>query len=58
MNMKRLLTAVLLATATVLAIVSCSDGKKSKVPSEVTLSKEVLMDKIKGAWAGQIIGCT
>ena len=25
---------------------------------QVTLDKEVLMDKIRGAWAGQVIGCT
>ena len=24
----------------------------------VTISKERLMDKIKGSWAGQTIGCT
>ena len=28
------------------------------IPEKVTLSKEVLMDKIKGGWAGQTIGCT
>ena len=27
-------------------------------PKEVTISKDVLMDKIKGGWAGQAIGCT
>jgi hypothetical protein len=27
-------------------------------PESFTLSKEVLMDKIKGGWAGQVIGCT
>ncbi len=26
--------------------------------NEVTITKEVLMDKIKGGWAGQTIGCT
>ena len=50
---------LLIAAAALLALVSCADGsKKNSIPSEVTLSKEVLMDKIKGAWAGQIIGCT
>ena len=30
-----------------------------KAPSDqVTLEKDVLMDKIRGAWAGQVIGCT
>ena len=32
--------------------------KKSHIPSRITLSKEELMDKIKGGWAGQVIGCT
>jgi ADP-ribosylglycohydrolase len=27
-------------------------------PEEFTLSKDVLLDKIKGGWAGQVIGCT
>lgn len=27
-------------------------------PERITLSKEVLFDKIKGGWAGQTIGCT
>ena len=53
--MKRLL----IAAAAILAIASCASSKQaSTIPSEVTLSKAVLMDKIKGAWAGQIIGCT
>ena len=26
--------------------------------SSVTISKSVLQDKIKGGWAGQVIGCT
>lgn len=37
-----------------LLFVSCND----KAPAEVTISKESLMDKIKGGWAGQAIGCT
>ncbi len=28
------------------------------MPEKVTMSKEVLFDKIKGGWAGQTIGCT
>ena len=27
-------------------------------PRTVSMSRDVLMDKIKGAWAGQTIGCT
>ena len=50
---------ILVIAATILTIVSCTSPKDTaKIPSEVTLSKDVLMDKIKGAWAGQIIGCT
>ena len=33
-------------------------GAKSRVPARVTLSQDALMDKIRGAWAGQVIGCT
>jgi len=29
-----------------------------KYPAEFTLSKDALLDKIKGGWAGQVIGCT
>ena len=28
------------------------------IPDTLSMSKEVLMDKIKGGWAGQAIGCT
>jgi len=60
MNMRTNLLSIL--SACVLAIVACSCGEKtaktSTVPSEVTLTKEKLMDKIKGGWAGQMIGCT
>ncbi len=27
-------------------------------PEHITLSKDVLFDKIRGGWAGQTIGCT
>jgi len=39
-------------------LVSCGGDTASPIPSEVTVSKDVLKDKILGAWAGQIIGCT
>ena len=32
--------------------------KKQSLPETVTISSEMLMDKIKGGWAGQTIGCT
>lgn len=49
----------LCATVCAAMFVSCqSSGEKSALPEQVTLSKEVLLDKIKGGWAGQAIGCT
>jgi len=33
-------------------------AQASILPEEITISNEVLMDKIKGGWAGQVIGCT
>jgi hypothetical protein len=40
--------------------ISCSSQPREKenVSAEYMLSKEVLLDKIKGGWAGQTIGCT
>ncbi|MBQ8864426.1 MAG: ADP-ribosylglycohydrolase family protein [Rikenellaceae bacterium] len=32
--------------------------ESTKIPSRVTMSREVLLDKIKGGWAGQVLGCT
>ncbi len=40
---------------------SCNQQKKETkkdIPSEMTITKQQLMDKIKGGWAGQTIGCT
>ena len=31
---------------------------KQNMPAQITISKSQLMDKIKGGWAGQTIGCT
>ena len=38
----------------------CHTGVKTvpEASKDVTISKDVLMDKIKGGWAGQTIGCT
>ena len=33
-------------------------GKGESVVDHITISREVLLDKIKGGWAGQVIGCT
>ena len=48
----------------VLFVCSCGTDEKSTsvnqvdYPVEFTLAKADLMDKIKGGWAGQVIGCT
>lgn len=49
--------------AALLPLASCSHDSAStggKIPygKEVTLTREQLLDKIKGGWAGQTIGCT
>lgn len=44
-----------MAGAAVVAVSCCT---KNVIPSEITISKSVLEDKIRGGWAGQIIGCT
>ena len=38
--------------------VSCSSQASSDMPEEIRLSKEELLDRIKGGWAGQTIGVT
>ncbi len=54
------LFSVIIAAAGMLAICSCSQtgGTRTKIPPELTMSKDILLDKIKGGWAGQTIGCT
>lgn len=42
--------------AVMLTAASCRNIAKSS--SEITISKDKLLDKIKGGWAGQTIGCT
>jgi len=53
--MKYLQSALILAATIALASFNLNAAKK---PTTVSLSKEVLKDKIKGGWAGQVIGCT
>ena len=36
----------------------CSCGVSQKESLNLTLSRDILFDKVKGAWAGQTIGCT
>lgn len=49
--MKRILFPLLLLTA-------CSTAPKTLPTGPVTLDPDTLMDKIKGGWYGQTIGCT
>ncbi len=52
---------IAILTILLMGFLSCESPtttKKTTIPSEITLSKDVLLDKIKGGWAGQTIGCT
>lgn len=40
------------------AATASSSKKQSSAPIQTTITTEVLKDKIKGGWAGQVIGCT
>ena len=57
MNRFKLILSRSLVILALLGGILCS-GCQSGQPSRFTLSKEVLMDKIRGGWAGQVIGCT
>lgn len=58
-TMKKIFSIPLLAL-TLAAFTSCKTGAGSggALPETVTMSKQVLYDKIRGGWAGQTIGCT
>lgn len=56
--MKNLIIPVLSSCFLLLASTACSErasttGKQVVLPSEISISKDKLMDKIKGGWAGQ-----
>ncbi len=60
MNLTTLPKQLIIAVA-VLFIVSCAQKKETSIPEtdfKTTLTKATLLDKIKGGWAGQVIGCT
>ena len=40
------------------AAAATKSAKSARIASKITLTKEELLDKIKGGWAGQVIGCT
>ena len=52
MKVRTLLFAVVLALA---GMTAC---KRNTSDADITISKDVLMDKIKGGWLGKTIGCT
>jgi hypothetical protein len=49
-------TAFLMVIA--LAVMAFQNPRHAALDKNITLSKKVLQDKIKGGWAGQVIGCT
>lgn len=53
--MKNKLKTVIISCMVILVIACNPIDKKEK---EVTITKAELMDKVKGGWAGQVIGCT
>lgn len=48
---------LLLMLVVFVATTSCSK-KQSSSPVKTSITAEILKDKIKGGWAGQVIGCT
>ena len=54
---------LILSLAIALSLAACSNSgtgvsSTKNIPDKVTLTKAQLLDKIKGGWAGQTIGCT
>ena len=47
-----------LIAAGVFMLTTTFTATAKKLPKEVKMTKEVLMDKIKGGWAGKTIGCS
>lgn len=58
-NLKRIASALAIAAATFFApSTEVMAQNQTSIPKTITLTREVLMDKIKGGWAGQAIGVT
>ncbi|MDR0792778.1 MAG: ADP-ribosylglycohydrolase family protein [Chitinophagaceae bacterium] len=58
---KNLFTVACTGIVFCLFFISCNQQTKTgkgKIPAEFTISKQQLLNKIKGGWAGQTIGCT
>ena len=62
LKVKDLFASAFNVLVAVFVMASCgqrtSVSSQVSIPSKVTISKEKLMDKIKGGWAGQTIGCS
>ena len=56
--MMKKLFAFTLSGLLMMATACVQDSGKQKLPESVTLTESQLINKIKGAWAGQVIGCT
>jgi hypothetical protein len=52
--------AMIILTIFVVGLCACNDNSTSRLPygKEAVINKDALMDKIRGGWAGQSIGCT
>ena len=56
--MKNIVKSVAIAATVAVLAPACGSSGESRLPAEITLSKERLLDKIKGGWAGQTLGVT
>lgn len=49
---------VFLSVFVILLLAGCSESVQTLLPKDFSLSEAVLKDKIRGGWAGQVIGCS
>ena len=49
---------IIILISAILLISSCQQEQSLDLPSSITLTKEVLLDKIRGAWLGKAYGVT
>ncbi len=58
-NKNKKMRKLTLTTLLIYSLIACKvDKKETVLPENFTLKKEQLLDKIKGGWAGQVIGCS
>ena len=58
MKTNKITLTLVMVVAMLCSTVHAAQPSSKKLPRQITMSKEKLMDKIKGAWAGQVLGCT